>query len=96
MLGADSGVRDYLDMAVDWAKSYQIYEPWAAWAYAFEAKYGKTDADRAKALAITQYLDRNSVRIAGLDEKIVSQAKAWLAANKPFPRARRSTQQKAL
>lgn len=96
MLAADSGMRDYLDIAVEWSRAYQIYEPWAAWAYAFEAKYGKADADRAKALAIAQHLDRNSARIAGLDASLVNQAKNWLTTNKPFPRERRSPNQKAL
>jgi hypothetical protein len=96
MLGADSGIRDYLDMAVNWARAYQSYEPWAAWAYAFEAKYGKANADRARALAIAQYLDRNSIRTTGIEANIVRQAKTWLAANKPFPRERRAPNQKAL
>ena len=96
LLAADSGRRDYLDIAVEWARAYQMFEPWTAWAYAFEAKHGKTDTDRVRALAIAQHLDRNSERIAGLDPKLVSQAKTWLVANKPFPRERRAQMQRAL
>ena len=88
LLGKESGKREYFDIAVDWARAYQVYEPWAAWAYAFEAMYGKNDADRARAYAIAQYLDRNSSRISAIDASIASRAKLWLAANKPFPRER--------
>lgn len=96
LLAVDSGVHDYIDIGVEWAKSYQVYEPWAAWAYAFEAKYGKTSTERVRALAMALYLDRNSARISGINANIVNQAKAWLTTNKPFPRQHSTLKPQAL
>ncbi len=85
MLAADSGMKDYLDTALDWAKSTQLDKPWEAWAYAFEAKHGNNDDERAKAYAMARYLHKNSKRLAGIEPKIVKKADDWLQRNKPFP-----------
>ena len=76
----------YLDAALKWAKTHQRLQPMMAWAYAIEAKYTTNEAERVRALAIAQYLDPLSERIAGVDANLKARAKAWLAANNPFAR----------
>lgn len=86
LLGVDTGVRDYLEIGVNWAKSFQVYEPWSAWAYAFEAKHGKNENERAKAYAMARYLDKDSARLVAIEPHIIKKADEWLFKNKPFPR----------
>jgi tetratricopeptide (TPR) repeat protein len=86
LLATETGRASYLEPALELAKGFQVYEPWASWAYAFEAKYGKSLAARGRALAMTEHLDRQSARIAGIDEKVKDAAKHWRSKNKPFAR----------
>jgi tetratricopeptide (TPR) repeat protein len=83
-LSAESGVTDYIDIAVAWAKAWQQYDPSSAWAYAFEAKYGKDEPSRIRAAAIASYLNRYSARVADVPANIAVKAKAWIESNKPF------------
>jgi len=83
---AGEGLTGYREMGLDWAKAHQAHRPWAAWAYAYEAKHSRTEADRARALAIALQLDRRSVRAGEVDANLKSKAEQWRAANEPFPR----------
>ena len=51
-------------LALDWARKHQRMQPMYAWAYAMEAKLTKSAADRTRAVAIAQYLDPGSERLA--------------------------------
>jgi len=85
MLSEETGRREYLDVGLAWARAYEVYEPWSAWSYAYEAAHSTVTAERVRALAIARYLDPQSERIAGLDSDLVAKAKSWIAANQPFP-----------
>ncbi|MDX1374051.1 MAG: hypothetical protein R3357_00735 [Burkholderiales bacterium] len=86
-LAKETGQRRYLELALDWSKRMQRYEPWTAWAYAFEAKHAKPGPDRTRALAMALYLDPLSERISGIDKASKDQAEQWLAKNNPFKKA---------
>jgi hypothetical protein len=86
-LAKETGQRRYLELALDWSKRMQRYEPWTAWAYAFEAKYAKPGPERTRALALAMYLDPLSERIAGIDKASKDEAERWLKSNNPFKKA---------
>jgi hypothetical protein len=90
----DSKFEGYRDLLLEFVKRYQIIRPMDAWAYAFEAKYTKSDADRIRALAITLYLDKQSERIAHLSNEQKSKALEWLKDNNPFSLNQNKSQQK--
>jgi hypothetical protein len=87
ILSIESKRSEYLELAVAWAKSWQVYDPSSAWPHAFEAKYGKDSTARVRAYAIASYLNRHSARIADVSPDIAARGKAWLESNKPFPRS---------
>jgi len=80
----DSKFEGYRNLLLEFVKRHQIIRPMDAGAYAFEAKYTKSDADRIRALAITLYLDKQSVRIAHFSNEQKSKALEWLKVNNPF------------
>jgi hypothetical protein len=84
ILGRDTGRREYIELGLDWARSFQRYEPWAAWAYAFEAKHTTKPEDRVRALGLALQLDPRSERIAGFDEKSKQEARDRFKASDPF------------
>ena len=43
----------YRELAVDWAKKNQTFQPWFAWAYAMEAKLSTDAQARGRAIAMT-------------------------------------------
>jgi hypothetical protein len=88
-LAEDTGLTPYLQLAVDYAKAFQAYEPWAAWAYAFEARHTKDPARRLRAAALAVRLDPNSRRLQQVPEDIRQNAKTWLQRNPPFERPAR-------
>jgi hypothetical protein len=73
----------YKDLALAFARGYQGYEPWAGWAYAFEAEYSR-GAGQVRAAALALKFDPKSARLAKLDPKLLDQAREWLRANDPF------------
>lgn len=85
----DTGNAAYRDFAVELAKTYQKIMPMYAWAFAVEAKYAKTEAERLKPLAMTLYLDRRSERISKIPEKEKEMALKWLDKNNPFLKAQK-------
>jgi len=77
----------YRRLALDWAKKNQVLQPWAAWAYAVEAKLASNAVDRGRAIAMTHYLDRGSERLATLPKGEVSNALKEYGSRNPFKRA---------
>jgi len=84
LLAEETGRAEYAQIGLDWARRFQLFEPWAAWAYAYEAKHSKPGRERTRALALALHLDPRSERIAAIDEKSKAAARAWLKANNPF------------
>jgi hypothetical protein len=80
----DSKFEGYRELLVEVVKLRQIIRPMDSWAYAFEAKYTRSDADRIRALAITLYLDKRSARIAHFSESQKRNALEWLKENNPL------------
>ncbi|HYC47826.1 MAG TPA: hypothetical protein VED01_20335 [Burkholderiales bacterium] len=86
ILGTVERLPGYVAMGLDLAKAHQAYEPWAAWAYAYEARHSTREDERVRALAMAMYLDRNSWRASEADASLKRKAQAWLDAHKPFQR----------
>jgi TolA-binding protein len=80
----ETGVAAYRKLALDFARGYQGYEPWAGWAYAFEAEHSAAGPQRIRAVALALKFDPQSERIARLDPELVKQAREWLRVNDPF------------
>jgi hypothetical protein len=85
-LARDSGQRAYLEVALKYARAYQLHEPWAAWAYAFEARHTSDPERRLRATGIALKLDPSSRRLQGVPPQVRQSAKQWLERNKPFER----------
>jgi tetratricopeptide (TPR) repeat protein len=83
-LARDTGKSAYAAIVVDYARAYQLYEPWTAWSYAFEAAHAKDQASRVRAAAIAMWLDPDSRRLQSLPETLRSSAKQWLERHPPF------------
>ncbi|MDH5206328.1 MAG: hypothetical protein OEW36_11770, partial [Hylemonella sp.] len=84
LLFEQSGDPRLRDLALSWAQVFQKIEPWQSWSYAIEARLGKTEADRGKAMAMTRYLDPESERLSRVKRQDVERAvKVWGAAQ-PF------------
>lgn len=86
-LAQDSGNRAYLDVALKYARAYQAYEPWTAWAYAFEAKHAADAERRVRASALALRLDSKSRRLQSVPAPAQQRARQWLEQNKPFEQA---------
>jgi tetratricopeptide (TPR) repeat protein len=80
----DSKFEGYRELLLKFVRLRQTIRPMDSWAYAFEAKYTRSDPDRTRALAITLYLDRQSERIAHFSGNDKSKAIEWLKKNNPF------------
>ncbi len=75
------------EMALDWARKNQKFEPWHSWSYAMEAKLSSDPAGRQRALAMAHYLDPQSERLSAFRKSDIDAAvKAFGRAN-PFPLA---------
>jgi tetratricopeptide (TPR) repeat protein len=57
-----------------WAKVRERVEPWQSWTYAFEAEFTTDPFDRAKAIAMTYYLDPRSLRLSRFSKSEVDEA----------------------
>jgi len=80
----DTGDRRFLDELLDWARKQQSVQPMMAWAYALEYEYEGPGASRIRALAMTEYLDPTSPRIATASQPERAAARAWLEEHPPF------------
>jgi hypothetical protein len=81
----------YRELIVELAQRLQRIEP-HAYAYAFEAKYATTKAERVRALAYALYLDRKSLRIRQFTDQQKHEALTWWAQENPFARSNRRTE----
>jgi len=78
-----TGQQSYLALALEFARGLQRYEPFAAWAYAFEAKHGAPGARRVRAAALALRLDARSARLQSVDAQTLAEARAWLKTHAP-------------
>jgi tetratricopeptide (TPR) repeat protein len=74
----------YLDIALKWAKDYQVIQPMFGWAFAFEAKYAAESKDRIRALGYALFLDPQSWRIAHFTQQEKQAAHDWFQGHNPF------------
>ena len=80
----DSKNEEYRKLLIKWAKDYQLIQPMYSWAYSFEAKYTDNKSDRLRALAMTLYLDKYSIRISHFSKDEKTKAEKWLKENNIF------------
>lgn len=59
---------------LQWAKARERVEPWQSWSYALEADLATDPSDRARAIAMTHYLDPRSLRLSRFSKTEVDQA----------------------
>jgi len=80
----DTGDRRFMDELLDWARRQQTVQPMMAWAWSMEYEYEGPGAARTRALAMTEYLDPTSPRIAKASESERAAARAWIEEHPPF------------
>jgi hypothetical protein len=83
-LAKDTGQRAYLAIALEFARSYRQFEPWASWAHAFEATQ-VSGADQVRAAASALRLDPRSMHLKRLDARVLERAREELQRSDPFP-----------
>jgi hypothetical protein len=81
----------YRDLALEWVKKSQIFQPWFAWAYAIEAKLTRNPKERNRAIAMAYYLDRNSERLSKIPKREIDAAVKEFSRNNPFLKKPKST-----
>jgi tetratricopeptide (TPR) repeat protein len=74
----------YRDVALNWARQNQTFQPWFAWPYAIEAKLATTPEERRRAMAMTHYLDKNSERLSRLPQDEIAAAVKEFTLRNPF------------
>lgn len=72
------------EMALDWARKNQKFEPWHSWAYAMEARLGTDPAARQRALAMAHYLDPQSERLSAFRKADIEAAVKASGRVNPF------------
>jgi hypothetical protein len=73
----------YRDLIVDLAQRQERIGL-RSYAFAFEAKYTRSQEDRIRALAFALYLDRRSLRIQQFTPTLKREALAWWTEAHPF------------
>jgi hypothetical protein len=84
----------FLDLAIDWAKRYQVIQPQFGWAYAFEALYSNNREDQIRAAGFAYYLDRDSYWLSKVPEDVKTQGKQWWLTHNPFTLKQQDSQNK--
>ncbi len=79
-----TGDQRILDLAINWAKAYQVIQPQFAWSYAFEARYSQDRNARIRASAFTLYLDPKSQWLSDVPTNILEASKIWWKQHNPF------------
>jgi len=74
----------YKELALDWAKKNQKFQPWFAWAYAMEAVLSNSKTDRKRAIAMASYLDPQSEMLKRISRKERENAIIELRSENPF------------
>jgi hypothetical protein len=83
-----TGETRFKDMLLDWSTRHQQIQPTHAWAYAMQYTHESDPVAKARALAMTLYLDPKSRRTAKAKPAEIAEAKQWLQSNKPFAHTR--------
>jgi len=78
----------YRDIALNWAKNVQAFNPWFAWPHAMEAKLSTNASERRRAIAMAYYLDKNSERLAAVRKDDIDAAIKEYEGRNPFLRAK--------
>ena len=65
------GIRE---MAVNWARQAQKFEPWQSWSYAIEAALTTDPQNRRRAMAMLHYLDPKSARLSAFKQSEINDA----------------------
>jgi tetratricopeptide (TPR) repeat protein len=69
---------------LSWVRGIQVSQPTQAWPYAMEYSHTPQGPARARALAMTRYLDPKSKRIRNASRDELRAADAWFRDNNPF------------
>jgi hypothetical protein len=85
----DTGDPRFVVELLDWARRQQTVQPFMAWPYSMEYEYEKPGPERTRALAMTEYLDPVSPRIAKASRAERAAAKTWLDEHPPFRSTKR-------
>jgi hypothetical protein len=80
----DTGDTRFVTELLDWVRKQEAVQPVFAWAYSMQYEYERPGAGRTRALAMTEYLDPVSPRIAKASQAERTAAKAWLEEHPPF------------
>ncbi len=71
-------------LTIDWAKKFQMMQPWLSWSYALEAKLTQNPVDRKRAIAMTHYLDPKSERLSSFKKSEIDEAVRMFGKSNPF------------
>jgi hypothetical protein len=77
----DEAIRD---LALDWVRSSQVFEPWHAWSYAIEAVLARDPDERGRAIAMAHFLDPHSERLSKFSPAEIEAAAKTYASVNPF------------
>jgi hypothetical protein len=83
-LSKETGTAAYKAIALSFARSYEEFEPWAGWAYAFDAQNSAAGNGQLRATALALKFDPKSSRLEKLDPGLIERAREWLRTNDPF------------
>jgi hypothetical protein len=86
----DTGDPRMVAELLDWVSRQQSVQPMMAWAYSMEYEYEISPPARNRALAMTEFLDPASPRIAKASQAERQAAKAWLDEHLPFGPAKKA------
>jgi hypothetical protein len=83
----ETGDLRFRDKAAQWARNFQLLQPWAAWAYVIEAELTADIAARREALVKALFLDPLSQRLKAIpDAELAIAKKALHERGNPFAR----------
>lgn len=86
----------YREMALDWARKNQKFNPWFAWAYAMEAVLSNNKADRSGAIAMASYLDPQSEMLGKIPQQERNEAIKAAKWTNPFLKQNMNAAQSAI
>jgi hypothetical protein len=72
------------EVALDWARKSQKFEPWQSWSYALEARVSRNPVERKRAMAMLFYLDPKSETLTAFDRPEVEAAVKAYGKSNPF------------
>jgi hypothetical protein len=74
----------FRSLVLDFAKRYQVVNPFRAWPYAVQARYDSDALERERALGMAVYLDPESLRLKEFSAAEISKARQWAQDAHPF------------